>query len=321
MIASPIEVVVAARRQEAADIVSFVLARPDDVPLPPFTAGSHIDVQTPAGHIRQYSLLNDPDTHYRYHIAVLRDPGSQGGSISLHEKVKAGDRLSISAPRNLFPLNETAPATLLFAGGIGITPILAMARRLSAIGADFDLHYSARSSDRAAFLDQLAASPFAARLHCHFDDGETAQNLDIEAVLKSADPEAHLYVCGPSGFMSHVLDAGRRLGWTEERLHREYFSAPIIETTANGSFTVKIASTGAELIVPADRSALAVLLEHGYDVPMSCEQGVCGTCLLRVCDGVPDHRDLFLTDEEKRANDQFTPCCSRSHTPLLVLDL
>ncbi|WP_434576924.1 oxidoreductase [Pseudomonas sp. Z5-35] len=315
-----IEVQVAARHDEALDICSYELTRVDGQPLPPFTAGAHIDVHLPDGLIRQYSLCNHPEERHRYLIGVLKDPSSRGGSRRLHEQIQPGTRLLISEPRNLFALAPQARRSLLFAGGIGITPILCMAEHLAQGGAVFELHYCARSKQRAAFVERLQQSPYADRVFLHFDE-EPATALDAARVLASPSADLHLYVCGPGGFMQHVLDTAKAQGWQEPNLHREYFAAAPTDTTADGSFSVKLARSGLVFEVPADRSVVQVLESHGVEVPISCEQGVCGTCLTRVLEGVPEHRDMFLTEAEQALNDQFTPCCSRSRTPLLVLDL
>jgi vanillate O-demethylase ferredoxin subunit len=315
-----IEVHVTARNDEALDICSYELASVDGQPLPAFTAGAHIDVHLPDGLVRQYSLCNHPEERHRYLIGVLRDPASRGGSRSLHEQIQPGIRLLISEPRNLFTLAPQASRSLLFAGGIGITPILCMAEHLAQSGAAFALHYCARSRDRAAFVERLQQSPFADRVFLHFDE-EPATALDAARVLASSDQDQHLYVCGPGGFMQHILDTAKAQGWQESNLHREYFAAAPADTSADGRFSVKLARSGQVFEVPADMSVVQVLESHGVEVPISCEQGICGTCLTRVLEGVPDHRDMFLTEAEQACNDQFTPCCSRSRTPLLVLDL
>lgn len=315
-----IDAVVVSRNDEALGICSFELAAADGSPLPAFSAGAHIDVHLPGGLVRQYSLCNHPEERHRYLIGVLDDPASRGGSRSLHQQVGAGASLRISEPRNLFPLTAGARRSLLFAGGIGITPILCMAEQLSHSGADFELHYCARSCERAAFLERIRHSPFADRLFVHFDEQpETA--LDIAQVLGGAHDDVHLYVCGPGGFMQHVLESARSLGWQEANLHREYFAAAALDTSGDGSFSVQVGSTGEVFEVPADQSVVQVLERHGIEIAVSCEQGICGTCLTRVLQGTPDHRDLFLTEQEQALNDQFTPCCSRSKTPLLVLDM
>jgi vanillate O-demethylase ferredoxin subunit len=305
---------------EADGICSFELAAQPGQELPEFSAGAHIDVHLAAGLVRQYSLCNDPAERHRWRIAVLRETSSRGGSAGMHERVKAGDSLRVSAPRNLFGLFPAGPS-LLLAGGIGVTPLLSMAQALHRAGRDFEMHYCARSASRMAFRPEIEAASFANHVRFHVDDGDTAQKLDVEAVMRGAAPGTHLYVCGPSGFMEYVLGTARRQGWPDERLHREYFAAGPVDTSADGAFEVQLSSTGTRCKVAADKTVLEVLLAQGIDVPSSCEAGVCGTCLTRVLEGTPDHRDTFLTDDERRANDQFTPCCSRSLTPLLVLDL
>ncbi|WP_248802905.1 PDR/VanB family oxidoreductase [Pseudomonas sp. MWU13-2100] len=315
-----IEVRVVSRHNEALDICSYELASVDEQALPAFSAGAHIDVHLPGGLVRQYSLCNHPEERHRYLIGVLKDPSSRGGSRVMHEQIEPGTQLSISEPRNLFPLVHEARRSLLFAGGIGITPILCMAERLAHSGADFELHYCARSRDRAAFVERLQHAPFAERVFLHFDqEPETA--LDAAKVLATPEHDTHVYVCGPGGFMQHVLDTAKVAGWQEPCLHREYFAAAPIDTGADGRFSIKLASSGQLFEVPADKSVVQVLQDNGIEIAISCEQGICGTCLTRVLEGVPEHRDLFLTEDEQAANDQFTPCCSRSKTPLLVLDL
>ncbi|MBK5544260.1 oxidoreductase [Pseudomonas sp. TH04] len=315
-----IEVVVTSRRTEAQDICSYELASVDGSPLPAFSAGAHIDVHLPDGLIRQYSLCNHPQERHRYVIGVLNDPASRGGSRSLHAHVHTGTRLSISAPRNLFPLAHEARRSLLFAGGIGITPILCMAERLAHTGADFELHYCARARERAAFVQRLKASPFAERVFLHFDEQPDTALHAAELLAAPAD-DVHVYVCGPGGFMQHILESARAQGWQEACLHREYFSAAPVDSSLDGGFSVQIGSSGEVFEIPADKSVVQVLESHGIEIAVSCEQGICGTCLTRVLQGIPEHRDLFLTEQEQALNDQFTPCCSRSKTPLLVLDI
>jgi len=319
MHASQLTVWVARKQVEAEGICSFELADVAGGSLPPFSAGSHIDVRIPGGLTRQYSLCNDPSERHRYLIAVLNDADSRGGSRAMHEHVQEGSVLEISAPRNHFALAQHAPRHLLLAGGIGVTPMLCMAERLSSEGGDFDMHYCARSRERAAFLARIEGSAFAGRVTLHFDDGDPAQKLDIQGLLASAGENVHLYVCGPKGFMEAVLDAARRLGWAEERLHFEFFAADV--DTTGDSFDVRLASSGKVVSVPSDLTVAQALAKAGVEVPVSCGQGICGTCVVRVLEGEPDHRDLYLSPEEQAKNDQFTPCCSRSKSRTLVLAL
>ncbi|HZY17989.1 MAG TPA: PDR/VanB family oxidoreductase [Ramlibacter sp.] len=315
-----ITVKVLRRRQEAQDIASFELGRPDGAPLPAFSAGSHIDVHVPGGLVRQYSLCNDAGERHHYRIAVLRDPATRGGSAGMHDAVQEGDLLTISEPRNHFPLVH-ARRTVLLAGGIGVTPLLCMAQRLAAAGAEFTLHYCTRSPERTAFRDEIAAAAFASRVRFHFDDGEASQKLDLPAALGPAEADAHVYVCGPAGFIDHVVQGANAAGFSPEQIHLEYFGAAPQDTAGDRAFDVKLASSGQVIRVAADQTVVQALAAQGVEILTSCEQGVCGTCITRVLSGECDHRDLYFTDEEKAAQDQFTPCCSRARSAMLVLDL
>ncbi len=308
------------KKAEAEGIVSFELASLDGAPLPSFSAGSHIDVNIPGGQTRQYSLCNDANEKHRYRIAVLRDPASRGGSVAMHDAVQLGDVIQISAPKNHFPLQHAAH-TLLLAGGIGVTPLLCMAQRLTAIKADFTLHYCTRSIERTAFHNEIATSAFADRVEFHFDAGPAEQKLDLPAVLAHPDASQQLYVCGPAGFIDHVLSTAQSSGWKSEQVHTEYFGAAPQDTSGDSSFEIRLASSGKSYKVGADQNIVHVLKEHGIEILTSCEQGVCGTCITRVLEGEPDHRDMYFTDEEHAKNDQFTPCCSRAKSKTLVLDL
>lgn len=308
------------RTQEADGIASFELADPGGKLLPAFSAGSHIDVQVPDGPVRQYSLCNDAEERHRYRIAVLRDAASRGGSSGMHDRVAAGATLQISPPRNHFPLVH-ARRTLLLAGGIGVTPLLCMAQRLHAIGADFRLHYSCRTPARTAFREEIQGSGFAGRAMFHFDDGAPGQRLDLDAVLSAWNPDTHLYVCGPAGFIDAVVRTAKAKGWHESQVHLEFFGAPVQAVAGERPFQVRAARSGALIEVAPDETVVAALRRHAIEIPVSCEQGICGTCITRVLDGECDHRDLFFTDAEKAKNDQFTPCCSRARSGLLVLDV
>jgi vanillate monooxygenase ferredoxin subunit len=308
------------KKQEAQDIASFELARADGGPLPAFSAGSHIDVELPGGLTRQYSLCNDSVEQHRYRIAVLRDAASRGGSVAMHEAVNEGDTIHISEPRNHFPLQH-AQRSLLFAGGIGVTPLLCMAQRLAKIGADFTMHYSTRSPERTAFREEIAESTFASNVQFHFDSGTAGQILNVPAALGQVDAGTHIYICGPAGFINHVLQNAQGMGWPAGQIHLEYFASTPQDTTADTAFEVKIASTGKSYTVAADQTIVHALQQQGIEILTSCEQGVCGTCITRVLEGECDHRDLYFTDEEKAKNDQFTPCCSRAKSRVLVLDL
>ncbi|MHB0775228.1 PDR/VanB family oxidoreductase [Halomonas sp. WWR20] len=308
------------KHKAAEDIYTYELTDPHGRPLPAFSAGAHVDVRIKEGLVRQYSLCGHPQERDRYLIGVLREPASRGGSEAMHDEINEGDLLQISAPKNHFPL-EPAKRTLLFAGGIGVTPILCMAERLSHTDAQFEMHYCARSRDRMAFLDRLEQSTYADRVHFYYDDKPDAGKLDVASLVAEPDADTHIYVCGPGGFIDHVMSTCKAQGWPSEQLHTEYFTGAVQDTSDDESFEVKIASSGATFTVPKDKTVYEVLSENGIEIMVSCEQGVCGTCLTRVLEGEPDHRDLYLEDEEHAANDQFTPCCSRAKSKMLVLDL
>lgn len=307
-------------REDCAEgVAAFELVAADGGLLPAFTAGSHIDLHLPDGLIRQYSLRNDPAERHRYCIGVLRETAGRGGSAYVHDRLKSGDIVQTSLPRNAFALDEDAPFSLLLAGGIGITPILSMAHRLSSIGRDFAFHYGARSTSRMAFRDEMLASAFADRVRFHLDDGPAEQRLDLAALLSKRPPNAHLYACGPTGFLDAVVAAAKK-DWPSEAVHREYFAnAVLVPAGGDRPFRVTLASDGRSFEVAPGRRIVEVLGEHGVDIQVSCEQGICGTCVTRVVSGTPDHRDLVLTDKERV--DRMTPCCSRSLTDELVLDL
>jgi len=314
-----IEARVVGKQPAARDITRLVLEAAGGGPLPPFAAGAHIDIELPNGLIRQYSLCGSPACTERYELGILLEPEGRGGSRAVHELIGEGDRVRISPPRNLFPLAAEGHA-LLLAGGIGVTPILAMAERLHLDGRGFALHYCVRSADRAAFAERLAAAPYADAVQLHYDDRpDTA--LDMAALLERAPNDAHLYVCGPAGFIDFVTRSAAERGWPDARVHIERFAATPEEAGANQPFEIEIASSGQVITVRADQTAAAALAEAGIEIPLSCEQGVCGTCLTEVAAGVPDHRDLYLSADEHAANDCFTPCCSRALSARLVLHI
>ncbi|MGI4860940.1 MAG: cytochrome P450/oxidoreductase [Janthinobacterium lividum] len=314
---------IAARSPEGDGIVSLELVSPHGATFPIFTAGSHIDVRLANGLVRQYSLSNDPSVPHMYRIAVLRETASRGGSAAVHDELTVGKTVHIGRPRNLFSLNETAPASVLMAGGIGITPIMSMAYRLHALGRPMSLHYASRSRSRAAYLNELQNAPFAANVSCYFDEdadeNAIARKMDVRAVLRDSAAGAHLYCCGPKGFIEYVTTAARELDWREDRIHVEHFSAtPLLE---GAPFDVVAARSGMTLHVPCDKTILEVLTDAGINVPSSCHSGVCSTCMTGVIDGIPEHRDMVLSAEERNENRLITVCCSRSKTRQLVLDI
>ncbi len=316
--------------QEAEGIAGLELVAPDGADLPPFTAGAHIDLHLPAagaqGLVRPYSLCGSPADRSRWQLAVLREPASRGGSAAVHELLAEGQLITVGLPRNLFALQPGATHSLLLAGGIGITPMLAMAEQLAADGAAFTLHVAARSRARLAFAERLARAPWAGQVQLHLDDGPPAQRLDLATLLAAPQPGTHVYLCGPRGFIDAALAAARAAGWPEAQLHLERFgpAATAVAAAASageGAFTLRLARSGRVVPVAAGQTAVQALAAAGVPVITSCEQGVCGTCLTRVVEGLPDHRDQYLTPEEQAANDQFLPCCSRACTAELVIDL
>lgn len=308
-----------ARWQAAEDICALELRDPDGAALPVFHAGAHIDLHLGDDLVRQYSLAGDPADTSRYLLGVLLEANSRGGSTAVHRRLRVGDVLGASLPRNHFALDAHAPHSLLLAGGIGVTPLLSMAEQLHREERGFALHYCTRSGPRTAFKQRLREAPWAARVHLHHDDAP-AQRLDLPRVLSDAPPGSHLYVCGPRGFIDGVLQGARAAGWDDARLHREYFAAGA-NSEAGAAFDVELASSGRVVRVEPGQSIVQALAAAGVDVPTSCEQGVCGTCLTRVLGGTPEHRDSYLTDEERARNDCMLPCCSRSLSPRLRLEL
>lgn len=239
----------------------------------------------------------------------------------MHGDVVEGTKLTIGAPRNLFDLDLGGDRYVLFAGGIGITPILAMAHALLAERKSFELHYCGRSIERLAFLELLNEAPFAEHLQVHVDNGPIEQRLDAAQILSSPAKGDQLYVCGPSGFMSHVQSTAKESGWEDQQIHREDFAAPPQVLEGDLPFEVELSRSGRVLEIPAQKTVLEVLLEHDVEIESSCEQGICGSCMIRVLAGEPDHRDQYMNASEHARNDCFTPCCSRSRSPRLVLDL
>ncbi|MCB1337835.1 MAG: cytochrome P450/oxidoreductase [Maritimibacter sp.] len=312
-----IDVTVSRRTPAATDILALELTSATRAPLPPFGPGDHIDVQIQSGLIRQYSLAGDPGLEGPYRLGVLLDPDSRGGSARVHGDFAVGKTVRIGRPRANFPLNMEADHSILFAGGIGITPMLSMAYALDRAGKSFELHYSGRSADRLAFTDELAR--FGDRVRYHLDDGPRAQMLDVGEVLASPTARTHVYCCGPNGFMDFVIHAAEKRGWATENLHLERFGAEV--NTDGAPFTVVAAKSGKTFEVAPGERISEKLIENGIEVAMSCQSGVCGTCVTKVLDGMPDHRDMVLTDLEKASNRQITVCCSRSKTKKLVLDI
>jgi len=306
---------------EAEDVRVLEFSSMDEKAVAPFDAGSHIDIHLAGGLVRQYSLCNGPQDSDRYIIGVKKEAASRGGSLAMHEQVQLGHVLEIGAPRNNFSLRDTAAHHVLIAGGIGVTPILSMARHLLAANASFELHYFARSPAHTAFHADLSDPRFAGRVEFHYALAPDGVRSKLRNILWERKPNAHLYLCGPRPFMDTVENVASAT-WPPTAVHLEYFAADANAIAADRkTFMIRLARSGGEYVVPDDMSVVNALAQYGVFVDVSCEQGVCGTCLTGVLEGTPDHRDAYLTDEERGACDKFLPCVSRSNSSVLVLDL
>ena len=313
------QVRVAARSDVAEDVVGLRLEAADGGRLPPFQAGAHVDVHLPGGLVRQYSLCNAPGEAQCYELGVLRTPDSRGGSHAAHS-LQAGDTLQISAPRNLFPLAPGAPHHLLLAGGIGITPLLAMAQALYACGQSFHLHACSRSQARLPFASRLRSAPWAGCTSVHVDHADGRPSHDLRALVAAAPAGSHVYACGPAGYIAAARQAALDAGLDPARFHSESFSAEVQPQAGDTGFEVEL-NDGRVFQVAPDQTVAQCLEANGVFIALSCEQGICGTCVTPVRDGIPDHRDSYLSDEERASNRLFTPCCSRARSARLVLDL
>lgn len=305
---------------EADDILRFDLVDPTGGDLPRFDAGAHVDIHVAEGLIRQYSLSGDPADRGRYEIAVLNEPSGRGGSKAMHESIRPGQIVTVSEPRNQFPLHADAGRHLLLAGGIGVTPMMAMITELDRRGAEWEMHLCTRSPEKTAFMDRLAPHIAEGLVHLHHDGGDPKQGLDIAGLLKPAPRGCHLYYCGPAGFMAAVADASAH--WPKGTVHFEYFSAPAADAADrpdNIPFQVQLKRSGEIIDVPADKTIVEVLRGRGHYVDTSCEDGYCGTCLTPYSGGVPEHRDAVL-DESDRAR-YVLICCARATVSPLILDI
>jgi vanillate O-demethylase ferredoxin subunit len=299
----------------------FRLASADGGPLPPFTAGAHIKVQVrlPDGRPdeRSYSLINSDSQTGEYEIGVQREANGKGGSAFMHT-LRVGDEVVTSEPVNDFPLESGAARHVLIAGGIGITPILSMAKALRADGQAFELHYAARTRELMAFHDEVETVGGASARLC-FDGGDPKNGIDLEQAIGQPDPGRHVYVCGPGGMIDAVLATASRLGWQRGHVHLESFG--VAAHVDDGSIEVVLASTGQSFRVPADVPILEVLLEAGLDIPHDCQRGECSSCQVEVVEGIPDNRDYCLFGPEYEAGKVMCVCVSRAKTPKLVLNL
>lgn len=301
---------------ETERIRSLELRDIDGQALPPFTAGAHIDLHLPNGMVRSYSLMNSPQERHRYLIGVLHTNPSRGGSRCVHEELQLGDTIHISAPRNAFPLDEQAKHSVLIAGGIGLTPLMSMVKRLAQLQRSWQLYYCARSRAQAPFVHELES--YGERVELVFDDERGGNLLDLASIIAAAPDGSDFYCCGPAGMLEAFQSAAASL--PPQRRHIEYFAPPPAGPTPTG-FTVELARSGKTVNIAAGQTILAAVRDAGIDVPYSCEQGLCGTCETRVLAGVPDHRDHILGDAERASNTTMMICCSGSHSDRLVLDL
>jgi tetrachlorobenzoquinone reductase len=312
------QVQVADVRAEALDVMSLQLRAIGGAELPPFEPGAHLDVHLPNGLIRQYSLTNDWRERDRYVIGVARVADSRGGSSFVHSNIRAGAQLTIRGPINNFALDSKAERFLFIAGGIGVTPIMAMVRWCVANGKPWRLIYAARSRQRAAFYEELCCLARDSA-QFHFDD-ERGQVLDVAQAIAGWNEGEWVYCCGPGPLMDSVKALAEHLPPGTVRF--EWFTTPDSEAPQDANaFKVRLERSGPEFDIPEGKSILEVLEENGIEHPFSCREGLCGTCLTNVLSGEPDHRDYVLTDEERASGKLMTICCSRSKSPQLVLDL
>lgn len=324
---APFPAIVRALRYEAEDVISVELSDPDDTALPPWRPGDHIDVHLRPNLIRQYSLCGTGADPHRYLIAVKREPKSRGGSEYVHTTLRPGDLITIAPPRTKFPLAASPHPAILVAAGIGITPIASMARALQTQAKPFSLHYFSRAAANVVFAKEWTSADFRDHAQLYLGLGADDVRTDLDKLARNADSRSHMYVCGPDGFMTTALNSFEEAGFDTQHLHFEKFTAgaPASKGAQPGSsptsFTVHARQSGIETEVREDESIVDALARCGIDVPVSCEQGICGTCVSRVIAGTPDHRDDYLTDAEKATNSELCPCVSRSKSEVLELDL
>jgi vanillate O-demethylase ferredoxin subunit len=306
--------------QWAANGILLFELRPLEESFPDHEAGAHIDVHLPNGLVRRYSLVNPEGDTKRYVIAVHRDPASRGGSRYMHEMLRVGDTLRIGAPRNDFRLVEDAKHSVFIAGGIGVTPLWSMMQRMSTLKASWEFYYAARTRHDAAFVEEIEelGRRSGRRVVFHFDNAEGNRLLDLRPIVRAAKPDTHLYCCGPKPMLAAFLDACEKR--PRDTVHVEYFSA-LTPPAIGGGFSVTLAKSGMKVYVPEGKTILDALLAAGIDIPFSCNEGVCGSCATRVISGIPDHRDVVLTEAERESGETMMICCSGSRSEALVLDL
>jgi phthalate 4,5-dioxygenase reductase subunit len=318
MNASPslMSLLVTQKLQLASDTFGFELKDPAGLELPEFSAGAHVTVQVPGGAVRAYSLCGDPADRTCYHIAVKREAQGRGGSRALVDEVLAGHQLNIGQPQNFFGLSPKAPAFLLIAGGIGITPIRSMIKHLQSDGTrPFRLIYLTRQPEQTAFLQEFQAPQFAGRVHLHHDHGEASQAMDLWPMLEKFSG-AHVYCCGPQPLMDAVRDMTGH--WPSHAVHFESFGPKDQAQTDDRAFQVVLNRSKVSIPIPAHQTILAALRQHQIQIPSSCESGSCGSCKVGLLEGQADHRDRVLRDDEQTTHIML--CVSRALTDTLVLD-
>ena len=297
-------------------VTLYAFSNPDGNPMPPTTAGAHIDVLVAPGFFRQYSMSHDPADTSKYQIAVLREDEGRGGSLLMSRIFEKGRMVFISHPINHFPLIEEASKTYLMGGGIGITPMVAMAHRLHAIGADFELHYSASKADQAAFDTILRNQPWSNHVSLHYSD--QGSRADLSKVLHYTE-DAHVYTCGPDAYMANVLDTAEANGFPDDNRHMEYFSVPDQPEYENHPFTLKLAKSGRSFEIPADRTPTEVLQEAGVQIDVKCSDGICGVCKCGIVSGEVEHRDFVLSNKQRET--ELILCQSRAAKANSVLEI
>ncbi|MGC5164688.1 PDR/VanB family oxidoreductase [Rhodococcus sp. DT1] len=304
---------------EAEGVTSVTLVDPTGNDLPSWEPGAHIALHLPNGLLREYSLCSDPSDRGRWTVAVLRKPDSRGGSVAVHDALPVGATLQVDVPRNAFGLDERAEHHVLVAGGIGITPILAMTRRLQQQNKEWHLLYTGRSRTTMAYLEEIAGFPVD-RVTIHADDEANGSFPDLGALMASHPATATVYCCGPEPLMNACAEALD----DPARLRIERFKAPEQPVNPDGddtAFDVVISSNGQRITVDANTSVLDALMSAGLPVPSSCTEGICGSCEIGVVKGDVDHRDFVLSPDEHASGTTMLPCVSRCRSAELVIDL
>ena len=312
-----IPVILTRAEKIAEGIHLFEMRRRDGGDLPAFTPGSHINLRVPNGLMRKYSLCSDPAKPETYCIAVKREDGGRGGSIYLIDNAKVGDEWMISAPDNAFALPQRGDNFIFIAGGIGITPFIAMIHALkNDPSKKFKLYYCSRTPEMTAFREELSAAEYKGKVFIHYDEGDPAKSLDLWPIVEERKNREHIYCCGPRGLMQAVRDVTGH--WTPTSIHFEAFSDADARRADDQPFKVKLTSTGEIIEVPVGTTILEAMRAKGHNVPSSCESGTCGTCRTKLVSGEADHRDLVLTENEHAS--QIMICVSRAKTPEIVID-